>query len=353
MNARIWTIATIIVSFVRTGATAQECSTALDRAGKSYEQGSLRDVIETLTPCLQSGMSPEDQWQGYRLVALAHLFLDEPDEADTAIGRMLAINPRYQPNPGRDPIEFLRPLEDYGSYPRIYAGVKGGLNRTGREITRQFSVVGHDAALNDNAFTLGSDIGVMLDVNIAPRLAVATEALYSSRTFSQTSRALFTIDRTYTEHLTFLTIPLLLKYRIGDWSVEPYLYGGYFAGLLLGASSDLEATLVSAGPDTLELPTGTSRAFSDNGIRSTQDRRNGVNHGITGGAGLVYKLGAGALVVDARYCHGLAPIVKAQGRYAEQGTVFQYLYVDDDFRLRDFSLSIGYVFQMSFTTYRK
>src|SRR6476620_397380 len=80
---------------------AQECGTALDRASKSYENGDLRRVIEELSTCLDNGLSSEDRWQGYRLVALAHLFLDEPAEANLAIQKMLEINPRYQPNPAR------------------------------------------------------------------------------------------------------------------------------------------------------------------------------------------------------------------------------------------------------------
>jgi len=353
MTSKVSTIVLIALIICAARTSAQDCGDALDRAGKSYEEGNLREVIATLAPCVEGGMSSGDQWQAYRLLALAHLFLDEPQQADTAISRMLAINPRYQPNPARDPIEFIRPLQSFGAYPRVFAGLKAGINYTGREITRAFNVAGLRDFTVENKFTLGSDIGVMMDLNISPSIALSSEALYSSLNFSNTTTNLMTITRNYTERLTYLTLPLMMKYRIGDWSIEPYVYGGYYVQILLGASSDIEGVRSTTGADTVEIPDELKKPLVDNGLRATEDRRNVLGHGLMAGAGAVYKLGDGALVFDVRYQHGLAQVVKPDQRFSDPETLFKYFYIDDDFRLRDLSITIGYVFQLSFTTYRK
>src|SRR5689334_15200733 len=98
-----------------------ECGTTLARAQKSYEIGNFPEVIRILTPCLAGGFSNDEKWQGYRLLSLAFLFLDDSARADSAIGKMLEINPLYR---AQDPVEFQRLLNGYRTFPRFRAGIK-------------------------------------------------------------------------------------------------------------------------------------------------------------------------------------------------------------------------------------
>lgn len=334
-----------------TAGAQDDCGTSLDRAIDLYENASFTEVISLLNPCLEKGLVEEERWQAYRLLALSYLFLNDVENADMAIRKLLEINPRYQPNPGRDPIELIRPLQSYGSYPRFHAGPKGGLSYSIQEITERHLVAGNSDLSRSGLFLVGNDFGLTFDLAITPSISFAIEMLYSSRSFGYTAEPQPTIHTEYAEHLSWLNIPLLIRYQFDAGSVRPFIYGGYSMQALLGASSDFTTTVFDL--DSNAEPAAVRSEYSNNGVRSTTDRRSALNHGLVAGAGILYPLGAGLIMIDLRYEHGLAQLVRPEARFTDNDAVFRFLHVDDDFRIRSFGLQIGYVFEFGFTVYRK
>lgn len=78
---------------------SQECGdVALTDARKFYEIGQFDRVFVTLEPCIASGFSDKQRVQAYRYLAMSYLALDSNDVALANVGRLLKIEPNFEPD---------------------------------------------------------------------------------------------------------------------------------------------------------------------------------------------------------------------------------------------------------------
>jgi hypothetical protein len=315
------------------------CDAALDDAARAYDEGRLDAVVATLEPCLAS--MRDGGWQAYRLLALAHLFSDRPVEADRAVHEMLALNPKYDLNSSRDPIELTRIIETYSIVPRLAIAVRAGLGVSGRRIDAPRSVAPTTDAAGTRSFALGSDLGGGVVLGISPGLAATVEALWSTRAYAVRLSDTRSATTTYSERLSYLTLPGMLRFGLDLGPVTPHIAAGYYYQLLLDATSDISMT-----------PNDTADAYADEGVLSTEARRERTSHGIVLGLGLDVPLGDGFLSIEGRYEVGLADVVRADERYIDSELQFRYLFVDNGFRLRNFTLSLAYAYPITFSATR-
>ena len=92
--------------------------------------------------------------------------------------------------------------------------------------------------------------------------------------------------------IDYLEIPVLLHFGLGTGVISPYLAAGPSFGFEIGCEVEQDP----AGTDT----------DCDN-FASLSDRKS-FDLGLTGVAGLQFRLGPGALLVEGRYIHGLSNI---------------------------------------------
>jgi hypothetical protein len=115
------------------------------------------------------------------------------------------------------------------------------------------------------------------------------------------------------------------------------------------ARAGLSAARISkATGEPSRISTQSSQSGSDMDI--SDYRKNMLYSGIIG-AGVRYKVPRGILQLDLRANLGLNNIVRSEKRYQNPELYNQYFYLDDDFSLNTFSLSVGYYF--SFYSPRK
>src|SRR4051812_33891400 len=99
---------------------AQEsCTEKLYHANTLYEKGQINEAIEIAKTCATRTNSPAEQWQAYRLLALAYLANGEQKEARKAAEKMMELNPTYQPSTVKDPAELIRLLESVKIIPKF------------------------------------------------------------------------------------------------------------------------------------------------------------------------------------------------------------------------------------------
>src|SRR5690606_1268010 len=79
--------------------------------------------------------------------------------------------------------------------------------------------------------------------------------------------------------------------------------------------------------------------------------RNMFNVSVVAGLGAKFRLGRNFLIVEARYNRFLLNSVNKTNRYSNPELVYQFAYVDNDYRMDNFSLSVG--FEKSFYKPRK
>lgn len=329
-----------LIVIISSMARAQNpCAEALDLATRAYDEGRLEEVLSVLTPC--ADLAREQRWQAYRLLALAYLFEERIAEADAAVHTMLELNPRYEVGTTRDPAELTRLVETYSLFPRLAVGVRGGLSMTGRRIDAPRSIAPLEQIAGTRRFALGSDIGVGVLIGVIPELAVSVDALSSGRAYSVDFDGARESVTEYSERLSYLTVPAMLRYAVDLGSITTHVAAGYYYQFLLDATSDITMRLGDS-----------AQAYADEGVLSTRDRRETSSHGIVFGAGLSIPFGEGFVSLDGRYELGLADVVSAEERYNDDELHFRYLYVDSGFRLRNIILSLGYVHPISFAASR-
>lgn len=83
--------------------TEAACSERLTAARDLYETRQYEEAVDRLSACLwRSGLSVDFVEEGYRLLALAYLRLDDVPNARLALVELLARSPDYRPDPVRD-----------------------------------------------------------------------------------------------------------------------------------------------------------------------------------------------------------------------------------------------------------
>ena len=328
-------VAALLVCAAASLRAQDNCATAVTRAAKSYEIGNLTDVVAIITPCLGS-LSSDDAWQAYRLLALSYLFQDQPAKADSAIDAMLRINPRYERNAERDPYEFLRALDRYDWYPQLSVSARVGGALASPNVLRSYTLdplAGHAATYSGS---IGASFGLGMEYHLNRSLALGVEILSVTSIFTRESVNSFSFDTKYTEHLSYFTLPVYARYELHTGVVSPYITAGAFLQFLPSASSSVSGTDAA----------GTAVNSTSGDIAT--DRRTAIVPGFLFGAGVQYALGNGTLTGGVRYLHGLVDNIVGTQRYADQTLLYPFYYLDDDLSMRNFEVSIAYLYHLNF-----
>ena len=311
------------------------CATAVTRAAKSYEIGNLGDVVTILTPCLGS-LSSDDAWQAYRLLALSYLFQDQPAKADTAIDEMLRINPRYERNPERDPYEFTRALDRYDWYPLLSFSARIGASIASPNVLRTYSLDAGAGTQATYSGGLGTTFGVGMEFHLSRSLSVGAEVLSLTSVYTRESSNAFNFQTSYTEHLSYFTVPVFAKYELRGGTFAPFITAGVVAQFLPSATASVNGTDGVGGKQT-----------SSSDIQSTE-RRVSFVPGFMIGGGVQYALSTGSLSASVRYLHGMVDNTVASQRYANTTLLYGYYFMDDDVAMRNIECSISYEYHVNF-----
>lgn len=90
---------TFCIFFSHSASYTQECGdVALTDARKFYEIGQFDRVFATLEPCLQIGFTDRQRVLAYRYLAMSYLALDSNDIAVASVGRLLKLEPNFEPD---------------------------------------------------------------------------------------------------------------------------------------------------------------------------------------------------------------------------------------------------------------
>jgi hypothetical protein len=335
MRMKKWIFQIIAISLFSVPLHAQEsCTEKLYHANNLYEKGQINEAIEIAKTCATSANTPTEQWQAYRLLAMAYLANGAQKEAGKAAEKMMELNPTYQPSTLKDPSELIRLLESVKIIPKFIIGMAataGGINTQPRVITTY-----NGANYTKNYSSQYSwQAGLMIGYNANEIISIHSGLLAASRKYN-ISYALENKNIKVKERLTYLDIPLYARF-----STQPvkrfclFADGGAYGGLLSSAQSDFEIMSNVSG-----------ETISQNNLNA-MDRKNKYEYGFLMGAGALYKLGVVNLALDARYYLSAYSynITNTGNRYKNENLYYTYHYIDDDVRLNSlvFSISMFYV----------
>ncbi len=308
------------------------CANALYEANKSYEAGDFAKSAARLLPCLKSGFNHDEKYEGYRLLALDYIYLNQPEKADTAVKNLLKYKHSYKLFPLylNDPASLTKIINTYDVNSVLKIGGVIGPNFANLNLTSNKAVTNSSASYQPlTAFQFGveGDYGIIKGLHL-------TAGFYSmSCQYQHNFDSVAGWRQQYTENLTYWHIPISARYYFlnNEVLLRPYIEAGASFDFLSTANANI-------------VNTDNSTGNTNNTSINPKSRRNPENTSILYGAGLTYHAGVGWITVNVRYLLGLSPIVNAANRYNDVDFIFNYQYVDDDFKINNWQFTVGYSF---------
>ncbi len=332
-----------------------KCELALEKATRYFEQGNIERVPSILKNCTESDeLGYQNQLKAYELLAETYLYLNYNEEADIILKRLLKLNPAFGLNTTSISPEMAERIRTFRTAPILGIGGNFGLVGTMSNTIASYNTDISDENNNPPKTTpaLGFRVGGDVDVRLGKHFEFVTGLdLVSSRFKYQDSLVNFipvedipsTYDRLKFNELHFsLDVPILLRYRVAFKQFEPYAYLGVHTNFLMKAA--LKKIERSSGAESAfdqNITIFRPFAFQKNKPKEEQ-LRVFKNLSFTGGFGAKIPLKLDFLMVDFQYNWQLNNAVRRVNRYQNPKLLYKFAYVDDDFRLSTFSLTIGF-----------
>ena len=333
MKIKIFIIA-LVLGLIAYNANAQQtdCSIKLEEAESLYETGMLDSIPGMLRSCINGGFDNEELSRAYKLLILTYLFEDYQEMAELTMLKFLKKFPEYEIK-ATDPVEFTYLYKSYETVPIYSIGVIVGGNYSNVRIIQPFSKFDINNYNGDySASGVSFAGGVQIKRYINENIEVNLDLIYSTKKFEmlQTEGDLSIM---YEENQSMVSFPLSATYDLHYGNLSPFARLGVNVDYLMSATATLEKTsseneLGKVKPSDIDI-------LND---------RNSYNISALVGAGLKYHVKKGYVMFDVRYHLGLTNNVNVDSDRWNNEEKDPYDYIDDNFAVNNFFISLGYVF---------
>jgi hypothetical protein len=313
-----------------------DCPQVLKKARNAYEEGRIGDVSDILESCLKdkNGFNKAESIEAYKLLTLTWLYFNERTKAETCMYNFLKLNPEYVLNEAVDPTEFINLYNNFRSSPMLIYGIKLSFNNQDIKVIRNFSV--DNSTINRGKYTsaLGLQMGLNFEIPLHRKLSLLTELNLVRKNYTYSDEILNFAKLNFHEKQTLLEIPLLMHLNFSTKKFIPYLnFGGTFDCLIndkaiVNRKDKVSGTQVEVSGPELKILTLRHKLL--------------YNASIGVGFKLKNIIGNGYIIVDARYNIGLRNSVNPKHRTSNSELIYNYLYLDNDFRMNSFVCSVGF-----------
>jgi hypothetical protein len=316
------------------------CELTLNQAQEEFNNGHFYAIPALLKGCLDQNQTREWNQRAYLLLAETYLLLEDPIGAEDSYLKVLMANPEFIAEKDREPIDLVYLSSKFTATPIFSLYGRLGGNVSPISVIHDVDIGGESITKEKNKLRVGWSAAAGVDFNYSSRLAFATELNYSVTGFKHVTTNLFGLNKDhveFTDHQNWLTLPLLVKYSDDIGKFRPYGYVGYSMSFLLSDQGSINISNIDDRADETD-PSIKQKPSPSLNFKS---KREPWNRSAILGGGLKYKYKLNYFFIDARYSIGLNNIVDTQNRYG--GVVYRWNYVDDDFRLNNLCISVGYI----------
>ncbi|MFK7797350.1 MAG: outer membrane beta-barrel protein [Aureispira sp.] len=367
------------------GTSSDNCN--LDEAKRWYEEGNL-ERVESIETCASDpkSMSSEKRLEAFELITESYLYRNKIGAADKSFREMLRIDPLYKPDltgESQESYDLIYLSQTFNRNPIFSMYFGGGLNFTLVEQMQNYGVDNtsgrsdREGYLRQNVFGVNASIGfelpllynfdLTLDATFGYRTYAFGDTLYmsvgSTNPTTQTGDQAHNNDLgtyqgnpvpystlTFKENQYWIDIPLMLRYNITKFEgLMPYIYAGVAANFLISADLQDVSRTTTAEPIGLRdqsVPTKQIN-ITNNKTSVANDTlptmRTMVNVSFVAGAGMKFRVGRNFLYADFRYSRMFLNAVNTDNRYTNPELLYNYGHVDNDFRMDNFALTIGFI----------
>ncbi len=325
----------------------QNCTQTLRAARVLYNDGRLHELPTHMENCLntgedEGGFTKAERIEAYKILTLAHIYLEEPTRADTTMFNLLNADPFVKLDTAVDPIELHNLYRKFKTDPAFLIGGKIGLNFTHVDVRSQYYYwmaarsKGVYRALPRLQYTLFFQKILTAD----KRVVASPEISLGSHAFEYTNDSPFAdLEGSIGPHTIThqrIQVNLLANYRLRPQrhvsdAFVPYVGFGPAVGYLFGSSFTGETTVDEA----VSTPT-----------IDTKEHYQPITVSLVATAGFRYKIGVFYLTADVRFQYGLMNVVNGANRYQwtpESQAILDLGYTDSNFTMNHSMLNIGLV----------
>lgn len=338
----------LFIAFICSKSYGQSatCAQTLRLARATYEQGRLHEIESQLKECLENGFSKEEKQlkvEGYKILCLSYIYLEEPAKADEAMLNLKRTDPYYTPNPQVDPAEFVALFNTFRKDPIYRIGVKIGGNFSRPNVVESVAAV---ELTPESKFKplFGLQVGLSADVPMFKRLTLHGELLYLQHRYEiaqEVNRGTdpdtgdpFISKFIGIESQSWLSLPISVEYAYLNprskihQKFRPFVAAGVVTQYLLSAKI-----------------TGERQRDGESSIpeSSVDVEREKINISVIASTGIKFKIASGLFVADVRYIYGITDVSTSETAFDNQKLLWEYGYADPIFKMSSFSVNVSYV----------
>jgi hypothetical protein len=336
----------VLVMLGSTYAQAQdECELTLTRATEEFNAGHLYGIPALLNECINKNQNDEWRQRAYLLLAETYLLLEDPIGAENSYLEVLRANPEYLTDPQRDPIDLVYLSKKFTATPVFAFYAMLGPNTSPMRVIHDVTIGGELQTKQSYKLRLGWQIGGGVDYNYNDKVSLSAGFSYVFTGFQHITTDLFGPNKDIVEFLdrqTWGVFPLTIRYSDDKGKFRPYTYLGYSLNLLLrdrGILNVYNRDFRTAEGSSEEL----SSAENETPNLTLNDHRRRLNGSFLMGGGVKYKYKLDFFFIDVRYSFGIKNITNVENRFNSYSGGLPYPYVDDDLRMDNLAISIGYI----------
>jgi len=315
----------IMVLTAHQSAGQNACELTLTKAQEEFDAGRFDAVPSLLEECLKKNQNRGWEQRAHLLLAETYLLLENAAMADESYLKVIQANPEFETDETRDPIDLVYLSKRFTATPIFSLQGRLGLNTSFIRVIHDIQTPGNPSANAEYSYKMGWQAGSGIDYHYNENWSAGAELNYTFTSFGYQSKNIFeetTLE--LTDQQTWLSVPLIIKYSKSENEFRPYLFLGYSFNLLLSVKSNIIIDGDNESP-----------------VYNYRDNRNNFTQAVIAGAGLKYKWGLRYFFGEVRYSMGLRNMADPDNRNWPIDKSF--LYVDDDFRMDNVFLSVGYI----------
>lgn len=331
----------ILCLFAGLSCLAQDaCELTLNRASEEFSAGHFYSIPGLLKECLDQNQNEEWRQRAYLLLAETYLLLEDPIGAEDSYLKLLRSNPEYVTREETDPIDLVYLSKKFTATPVFSVHGRIGPNVSPIRVINDVTIGGETSTRQEYTFRPGWQAAVGLDYHYNERIAVSAELNYAFTAFKYRNTNLFGDGKDiveFTDRQNWVTVPVMVKYSDITGRIRPYGFAGYSLNLLLSDHGNV--TVMNRDQKIDEPALNTEDGESPSLVMT--NKRELVNRAFVLGGGVKFKQKLNYIFVELRYSVGLTNVVNGNNRYDEQ--TMRWPYVDDDFRMDNLAISVGYI----------
>jgi hypothetical protein len=314
---------------------AQDCTQLLTQAQAWYKDGKLELIEKSLVKCIPDGfLNKVELVSAYELMIKTYIFTNRSEIADSLTAIVLKIDPEYDVFASTHPEEYISLFQTYQRYPKYLISLMAGLNYSIVEGIDDYSF---SSPSDKGKFTgkLGFQLGFMGSTSLSDysriRIALNYQVLNT-----QYIQPLFDFaELSVLEKQNVLYIPITYQYNFEPWNVNDkntfYAFGGIAPRILLSSVAQADrANLQGTAPDV---------EFFDVDFKTL---RPGITWTLNAGLGGKYRIGSNYLIAELGFQYGFNNQSKKGQRLSNQQLIYELGYIDDNYRLHNLMIQIGY-----------